>query len=273
MAEDLEAAVESAPFDPEVPSIARTYDYLIGGKDNFPADRELGDVFIRDYPGAVDIALDNRACLVRAVGYIAGELGIAQFLDLGSGLPTADNVHQVARRVNPAARVAYVDKDPVVLVHGRALLEEDDQTIVVNGDITDPGLLVKPEIRALLDFGRPIAIIASAVLHHLNDDENPHAVIGRLCDAVPAGSCLFVSHFRSLDDPESVTFEAVLKESLGRGTWRTDEQIASYFDGMTLIEPGIVPCAAWHPGSSGEDPGKLTHFQRLIVAGLGRKLQ
>jgi hypothetical protein len=271
LADDLEATVESAPFDPEVPSIARTYDYLIGGKDNFPADRELGDVFIRDYPGAVEIAVDNRACLVRAVSYIADELGIAQFLDLGSGLPTADNVHQVARRFNSAARVAYVDKDPVVLVHGRALLEEDDQTIVVSGDITDPGLLVKREVRALLDFSRPIAIIASAVLHHLNDDEDPHAVIGRLCEAVPAGSCLFVSHFRSLDDPDSVAFEAVLQESLGRGTWRTDEQIASYFDGMTLIEPGIVPCAAWHPGTAGAALAELTHYQRLIVAGLGRK--
>jgi hypothetical protein len=271
MAEDLEAAVESAPFDPEVPSIARTYDYLIGGKDNFPADRELGEVFIRDYPGAVQIALDNRACLVRAVAYIAGDLGIAQFLDLGSGLPTADNVHQVAQRVNPAARVAYVDKDPVVLVHGRALLEEDDQTIVVNGDIVDPALLDKNEIRELLDFDRPIAIIASAVLHHLNDDEDPHAVIGRLCGAAPTGSCLFVSHFRSLEDPDSVAFEAVLKESLGRGTWRADEQIASYFDGMTLIEPGIVPCAAWHPGTAGAALAELTHYQRLIVAGLGRK--
>ncbi len=264
--------MESAPFDPEVPSIARTYDYLLGGKDNFPADRELGDVFFRDYPGAVAIALDNRACLVRAVRYIADELGITQFLDLGSGLPTADNVHQVAQRVSPAARVAYVDIDPVVLVHGRALLEEDDQTIVVRGNITAPSsLLATPEIRALLDFSRPIAIIASAVLHHLNDNEDPHAVIGQFRDAVPAGSCLFVSHFRSLDDPESSAFEAVLKESLGRGTWRTDEQIASYFDGMTLIEPGIVACAAWHPGSVESEPGELTHFQRLIVAGLGRK--
>jgi len=263
--------VESSPFDPEMPSIARTYDYLIGGKDNYPADRELGDVFIRDYPGAVDIAVDNRACLVRAVGYMAGELGVTQFLDLGSGLPTADNVHQVARRVSREARVAYVDIDPVVLVHGRALLEEDDQTIVVNGDITDPGLLDKPEIRELLDFSRPIAVIASAVLHHLNDDEDPHAVIGRLCDSVPAGSCLFVSHFRSLDDQDSVAFEAVLKESLGRGTWRTDAQIATYFDGMTLIEPGIVPCASWRPGVPEETPGELTHYQRLIVAGLGRK--
>lgn len=261
--------MESPSFDPEVPSIARTYDYLLGGKDNFPADRELGDVFIRDYPGAVAIAQDNRACLVRAVRYIAGELGIGQFLDLGSGLPTADNVHEVAQRVNPAARVAYVDIDPVVLVHGRALLEEDDQTVVVRGDITEPeSVLDTPEVRELLDFGRPVAVIASAVLHHVTDDEGPAAAIKGFLDAVPARSCLFVSHFRSLADPESEAFDAVLKEALGRGAWRTDEEIAAYFAGTTLAEPGIVPCAMWHPDFP---PRELTHFQELIVAGLGRR--
>ena len=261
--------MESPSFDPEVPSIARTYDYLLGGKDNFPADRELGDVFFRDYPGAVSIALDNRACLVRAVKYIAGELGIDQFIDLGSGLPTADNVHEVAQRVNPEARVAYVDMDPVVLVHGRALLEQDDQTIVVHGNITKPeSVLATPEVRELLDFSRPVAVIASAVLHHLTDDEGPATAIGEFLDAVPAGSCLFVSHFRSLDDPESAALDAVLKEALGRGTWRTDEEIAAYLAGTTLVEPGIVPCALWHPESP---PGELTHFQQLIVAGLGRR--
>jgi hypothetical protein len=266
---DLEAAVESPSFDPEVPSIARTYDYLLGGKDNFPADRELGNVFIRDYPGAVAIALDNRACLTRAVTYIAGELGIGQFLDLGSGLPTADNVHEVAQRVNPAARVVYVDNDPVVLVHGRALLEKDDQTIVVSGDITEPqSVLAAPEVRELLDFSRPVAVIASAVLHHLTDDECPAGVIRGFLAGVPAGSCLFVSHFRSLADPESAAMDAVLKEALGRGAWRTDEEIAAYFAGTTLVEPGIAACAAWRPDSP---PGELTHFQQLIVAGLGRR--
>jgi hypothetical protein len=261
--------VESPSFDPEVPSIARTYDYLLGGKDNFPADRELGDIFIRDYPGAVAIALDNRACLTRAVRYIAGELGIGQFLDLGSGLPTADNVHEVAQRVSPAARVAYVDIDPVVLVHGRALLEKDDQTIVVRGDITEPKcVLATPEIRELLDLRRPVAVIASAVLHHLTEDEGPAAAIRGFLDAVPAGSCLFVSHFRSLADPESAALDAVLKEALGRGAWRTDEEIAAYFAGTTPVAPGIVPCAEWHPDSP---PAELTHFQELIVAGLGRK--
>jgi S-adenosyl methyltransferase len=125
-------------FNPEVPNIARTYDYLLGGKDNYPADREIGDIFIGKFPGAVQIALDNRACLVRAVTRMAAELGISQFIDLGSGLPTADNVHQVARRADPGARVAYVDNDPIVLAHGRAMLAEDEFTAVVNADIRQP---------------------------------------------------------------------------------------------------------------------------------------
>ena len=261
--------MEAPSFDPEVPSIARTYDYLLGGKDHFPADRELGEVFIKQFPGAVAIALDNRACLVRAVSYLAGELGIGQFLDLGSGLPTADNVHQVARRANPAACVAYVDNDPVVLAHGRALLAEDEQTIVVRADITDPrAVLATPEVRALLDFSRPVAVIASAVLHHVTDAEDPLGVITALRDAAPAGSFLFVSHFRTLGDPDSAALEEVMLEAFGRGVWRTDAQIAEYFAGTELVEPGIVPCAQWHPD---EDPGELTDYQRLIVAGLGRK--
>jgi SAM-dependent methyltransferase len=264
----MEAAVEPPTFNPEVPSIARTYDYLLGGKDNFPADRALGEVFVREFPGAVDIALDNRACLTRAVRYIAAELGIDQFLDLGSGLPTADNVHQVAQRSNPAARVAYVDIDPSVLAHGRALLAEDDQTVVVGADITEPrAVLTRPEIVQLLDFRRPVALIASAILHHMTDEEVPAAVIATFKDALAPGSALFVSHFRTLGDPDSAGMEAVLKEAFGRGAFRSDAQIAEYFTGTELAEPGIVPCALWHPD---KDPGELSGYQQLIVAGLGR---
>ncbi|MCW2935674.1 MAG: SAM-dependent methyltransferase [Actinomycetia bacterium] len=269
-AKKREAAVATPSFDPEVPSIARTYDYLLGGKDHFPADREIGEIFVQRFPGAVAIAQDNRACLVRAVRYIANDLGIDQFLDLGSGLPTADNVHEVAQRANSAARVGYVDIDPVVLAHGRALLQEDDQTVVIGANITDPrSVLGNPELGALLDFSRPVAIIASAILHHLTDDEDPLGVIGTYKDALPEGSCLFVSSFRTLGDPESAELEEVLHEAFGRGTWRTDAQIAGYFAGTDIVEPGIVPCAQWYPEA---DPGELTGYQRLIVAGLGRNL-
>jgi hypothetical protein len=265
----MEAAVDSPSFNPDVPSIARTYDYLLGGKDHFPADRVVGDIFVRRVPGAVDIALDNRACLTRAVTYIARELGIGQFLDLGSGLPTADNLHEVAQRANPAARVGYVDIDPVVLAHGRALLQQDDQTVVISADITDPqSVLGDKELRALLDLSRPVAVIASAILHHLTDEEDPLATIGAFKDEVAEGSCLFVSHFRTMGDPESAGLEEVLHEAFGRGDWRTDTQIAGYFTGMDLVDPGIVPCAHWRPDTG---PGELSGYQRLIVAGLGLK--
>jgi hypothetical protein len=256
-------------FDPQVPNIARTYDYLLGGKDNFPVDREVGEVFVKQFPGAVQIALDNRACLVRAVTLMAGELGIGQFIDLGSGLPTADNVHQVAQRENPRATVVYVDHDPVVLAHGRALLEENAATRVVQADIRHPEqVLSDPDLRDLIDMGRPVAVIASAVLHHLLEEENPLGVIRAFRDAIPAGSCVFVSHFRTLGDPDSAALEQVMLEAFGRGVWRTDAQIAEYFDGTQLVEPGIVPCAWWRPATPA---GDLTPYQRLIVAGLGRK--
>lgn len=258
--------MEPPSFNPEVPSIARVYDYLLGGKDNFPSDREIGEIFIKQFPGAVAIAVDNRACLIRAVNFIAAELGIGQFIDLGSGLPTADNVHQVARRANPSARVAYVDNDPSVLAHGRALLAEDEQTIVVQADITDPrAVLGRAEIRELLDLRRPVAVIASAILHHVTDAEDPVSLITAVKELVPAGSALFISHFRTLGDPDSAALESVLQQAFGRGAWRTDAQIAEYFAGTDLLEPGIVPCAQWHPD---KDPGELTGYQRLIVAGL-----
>jgi SAM-dependent methyltransferase len=256
-------------FDPRVPSIARTYDYLLGGKDNYPVDREIGEIFIRKFPGAVQIALDNRACLVRAVTFIASELGITQFIDLGSGLPTADNVHQVAQRADPRARVAYVDNDPIVLAHGRAMLAEDEFTVVVRADIRKPAqILSDPVVRELIDFTRPVAVIASAVLHHLLDEEDPLGAVRAMREATPTGSCLFLSHFRTLGDPESAALEAVMLEAFGRGVWRSSEQVGEFFGDMRLVEPGIVPCAQWRPDT---DPGDLTPYQRLIVAGLGIK--
>ena len=261
----------SHEFDPDVPSIARTYDYLLGGKDNFPADRQVGETFKSRFPGSVAIVRDNRDCLVRAVSELAGDLGVDQFLDLGSGLPTADNVHQVAQRARPSARVLYVDNDPIVLTHGRALLAENENTTVIQADVRRPAtVLGHPELPAMIDLGRPVAIICSAVLHHFLDEENPGAVIDEFRDAVAPGSYLFVTHFRALGDETSRGLEQTMREAFGRGAWRTDEQIAAYFGDMTLLDPGILDCALWRPGEP-VDPASLTDFQRLIVAGLGVK--
>jgi hypothetical protein len=258
-----------ASINPDVPSIARTYDYLLGGTHNFPADREIGDIFVNKFPGAVEIAVDNRRCMARAVDVMVREFGIDQFLDLGSGLPTAENVHQVAQRVNPAARVFYVDIDPIVLAHGRELLAGNELATLIQADIREPArILSDPELRALIDFSRPVGVIASAVLHHIEDAEDPGGIIRTFRDAVPAGSFLFVSHFRSLGDPGSAALEDVMREAFGRGMWRTDAQIAEYLTGTALVEPGIVPCALWRPTA---DPGQLSGFQQLIAAGLGGK--
>jgi hypothetical protein len=162
-----------------------------------------------------------------------------------------------------------VDNDPIVLAHGRALLAENEFTAVIRGDVRKPEeVLAAGETRALIDFQRPVGVIASAILHHIVDAEDPLGVIQAFRDAVPSGSYLFVSHFRTLGDPGSAALEEVMFEAFGRGAWRTDAQIAEYFDGVDLLAPGIVPCAQWRPEA---DPGELSAYQRLVVAGLGKR--
>lgn len=268
---------EGSAIDSSKPSIARVYDYLLGGKDNYAVDREIGDVFKRDLPGSVAIAFANRSALTRAVREIATTTGVRQFIDLGSGLPTADNVHQVAQRHAPESRVVYVDTDPQVLVHGRALLEENSRTRVVPADVRNPeGIRNHPDTLELIDFDRPVAVMFSAILHHVNDDEHPAGIVRYWRDQVPSGSYFFVSHFRSGLNPETVEAEKVLQQTFGRGRWRTDAQIASLLDGLEILEPGIVPASLWHPDAvdgplDGGGARELTVWERLIVAGLARK--
>jgi hypothetical protein len=273
MAEEAALGTEDAEIpgvDPTKPSIARTYDYLLGGKDNYAVDRALADHFIKDLPGSRAIAFDNRAVLTRAVADIAVNTPVRQFIDLGSGLPTSDNVHQVAQRHAPDAKVVYVDNDPVVLAHGRALLAENENTTVFQADLRDPkSIYESPDTRELIDFRKPVAIILSAILHHLNDDEDPAALVRFWYDRIPSGSYVFISHFRSENDPRSAHMQELLQGSLGRGRWRTDEEILALFgDGLTLLPPGIVPAAEWRPT---EPPHELTVWERLIAAGLAVK--
>jgi hypothetical protein len=252
------------------PSIARTYDYLIGGKNNYSVDREVGDHLKRNMPGAVVMARNNRRVLIRAVRALARDAGLRQFLDLGSGLPAADNVHEVAQRYAPGARVVYVDNDPVVLAHGRALLEDNPHTVVVRADLREPAAIRDdPVVRGLIDFGRPVAVVMCGILHHLEDDEDPAGVVRFWRDAVPAGSHFFISHFRTEHTPEAREVEAVLRRAFGRGRWRTDAEIAALFDGLELLPPGIVPTPQWRP-----DPGAptdVTLWERQLVAGLAVK--
>nr|WP_167546302.1 SAM-dependent methyltransferase [Streptomyces zinciresistens] len=268
---------EGISIDSTKPSIARVYDYLLGGKDNYAVDRAIGDVFIRDLPGSVAIAFANRAALTRAVTEIVTTTGVRQFIDLGSGLPTADNVHQVAQRHAPESRVVYVDTDPQVLVHGRALLEENDRTRVVAADVREPEAVHHhPETRELIDFERPVAVMLSAILHHVNDEEDPARIVRYWRDQVPSGSHFFVSHFRSGDNDQTREAEKVLQQTFGRGRWRTDEEIEGLLDGLEILEPGIVPASLWRAEAPGNhwnsgSPRELTVWEHLITAGLARK--
>lgn len=259
-----------AGIDVTKPSIARTYDYLLGGKDNYAVDRALGDKFINDLPGSRAIAFDNRGALTRAVREIVENTPVRQFIDLGSGLPTADNVHQVAQRYAAGSRVVYVDNDPVVLAHGRALLAENENTTVFQADLRNPKAIYdSPDTRELISFDEPVAVIFSAVLHHLNDDEDPASIVRFWYDRIPSGSYVFISHFRSENDPRSAHMQELLQGSLGRGRWRTDDQILELFgEGLTIVPPGLVPAAEWRPTAPNDD---LTDWQRLIAAALAVK--
>ncbi|MFB7122145.1 SAM-dependent methyltransferase [Kitasatospora sp. NPDC056273] len=282
----------TAGIDRSKPSIARVYDYLLGGTDNFAVDREVGDFFLRELPGSVALPFANRQALIRAVGAMAGD-GVRQFVDLGSGLPTADNVHQAARRHDAGARVVYVDNDPTVLAHGRALLAADPRTTLVRADLREPEEIRRhPEVRRLIDFDEPVGVVFSAVLHHLDDAERPADLVRWWVDRVPSGSLVYVSHFRSVGSSggESVgdsgrssggteerrRAERKLRESFGRGRWRTDEEILGLLDGLDLLEPGLVPCPLWRPEPAGTggvpaDEGDLSVWERLISCALARK--
>ncbi|BDU06251.1 SAM-dependent methyltransferase [Nocardia cyriacigeorgica] len=267
--------------DPNTPSIARVYDYLLGGKDNYPVDQEIGDHFKINLPGSVSIAFGNRQALVRAVRDIARS-GVKQFIDLGSGLPTADNVHQIAARYTEGAKVVYVDNDPIVLAHGRALLATDENTTVVQADVREPERIRdSAEVARLIDFDEPVAMVFSAILHHLNDDEDPNGVVNYWRDQIPSGSQVFISHFRSGGNAETEAAEQKLQSTFGRGRWRTDDEIRALFGDLEILEPGIVPAVLWRPDApDATDPAlstigtperELTVWDQLIVAGLARK--
>ncbi|MFE7591798.1 SAM-dependent methyltransferase [Kitasatospora sp. NPDC057512] len=286
----------TAGIDRSRPSIARVYDYLLGGTDNFAVDREVGDFFLRELPGSVAMPVANRQALIRAVGAMARD-GVRQFVDLGSGRPTADKVHQAARRHVADARVVYVDNDPTVLAHGRALLAADPRTTLVRADLREPEEIRRhPEVRRLIDFDEPVGVVFSAVLHHLDDSERPAGLVRWWVDRVPPGSLVYVSHFRSVGSPggesgrspggepggnsggteEGRRAERKLRESFGRGRWRTDEEILGLLDGLDLLEPGLVPCPLWRPESAGTggapaDEGDLSVWERLISCALARK--
>ncbi|GAA2083708.1 SAM-dependent methyltransferase [Actinomadura alba] len=250
------------------PSIARAYDVVLNGKDNFAVDRAFVGEIVKVVPEIYDVATYNRQILGRGVRFLADQ-GIRQFLDLGSGLPTVRNTHHVAQEVAKESRIVYVDNDPMVLAHGRALLVENDRTTVVTADVREPeSILGDPEVRNLIDFTQPVAIMLVGILHHLHDDEGPQRIVDMFMNAVPSGSHLFVTHFCASSQDARDAEEKFLA-LLGTGRFRTEEEIHAYFSGLQLLEPGVVPLPNWRP--DGPVPDELTIGQKLMYGGLALK--
>jgi SAM-dependent methyltransferase len=252
--------------DPGRPNVARVYDALLGGKDNFAADRLIAARLAEVQPLAVAGVRSNRAFLRRAIAYLA-EQGIRQFLDVGSGLPTGQNVHEVAGRVNPEVRTVYVDRDPIVLVHARALLADSPRTIVVEGDVREPDkILAHPDVRAHLDYARPLAVVMCAILHFVGDDEDPARIVRTFRDVLAPGSALVVSHV--VDDGDDAVSAAsregaaIYSQTTAPFTLRPRERVAAWFDGFRLVPPGLVDADTWRRTGNARTTAP-------IVAGVG----
>jgi hypothetical protein len=252
------------------PSAARVYDYYLGGFHNFPADRAMAQEAIRMWPELPVMMQANRAFLHRAIRY-AVRRGIAQFLDIGSGIPTVGNTHEVARQANPDCRVVYVDIDPIAVAHSRAILGDDPATLVLQGDLRQPEAILSDErVRDLLDFDRPVAVLLVALLHFIPDADDPGGVVGRLRDALALGSMLIVSHASSDGQPElAARHQQLYARTPTPMTMRSKAEIESIFDGFVVQEPGIVPIQRWRP-----DPGSEAspEIERMVgFAGVGIK--
>jgi S-adenosyl methyltransferase len=248
-------AGEPAGIDTSRAHIARVYDYWLGGKDNFAVDREAARQAIEANPEIVHTARANRAFLGRAVRFLAGEAGVRQFLDIGTGLPSANNTHEVAQSAAPESRIVYVDNDPMVLVHARALLASrpEGATAYIDADLRDAGRIVAGA-RRLLDFSQPVAVMLVAILHFIPDSADPYRIVAGLVDAVAPGSYLVISHPAS-DIDSGVTVgmaERLNKLMAQKGTMRDHAGVSRFFDGLDLVSPGIVRVPAWRPASQFE---------------------
>jgi len=256
-------------IDTSVPHSARIWNYWLGGKDNFAVDREAGDQYRKIFPGIVEVAQASRQFLIRTVRYLAGEAGIRQFLDIGTGLPTFENTHEVAQRLAPDSRVVYVDNDPLVLVHARALLVSTPEgaTNYIDADLREPEKILDAA-GTTLDFSQPIALILSGILGHITDTAEARSIVTRLLDGLPSGSYL------SINDGTKVVGGPVFEEAQegynesGAVPYelRTPEEIAGFFDSLDLVEPGVVSCPLWRPDPEAGVPVEVDAF-----GGVGRK--
>jgi hypothetical protein len=260
-------------IDPNVPSIARTYDYLLGGAHNFAVDRQLADNVEKIMPRSREIARLNRAFLRRAVLFLI-ESGIRQFLDIGSGVPTVGNVHEIAQEAAPDARVVYVDKDPVAVAHSELLLQENKRASIIQADLREPErILNHPETVRLLDFDQPVGLLMVMMLHFVPDSDDPMGIIATYRDALVPGSYLALSHVTADQRADQIS-EAAQEISRSRSSdqlsYRSHAEISRFFQGFELVEPGVVGCGLWRPDGPGgisNDPESNAH----VYAGIGLK--
>jgi S-adenosyl methyltransferase len=257
-------------FDTSVANQARIYDYLLGGTDNYAADREAVDAVLKIAPEMGFTARANRAFLGRAVRYLAAEAGIRQFLDIGTGIPTAGNTHHVAQAAAPESRVVYVDYDPIVLAHARALLTggEAGATEYIDADLRDTDAILS-RAGLLLDFTQPVAVTMLFILHAIPDSDDPHAIVATVLDALPPGSYLALSHLGSdlFDEEAQQGFQSIVgRTSQQQYTGRSREQMLRFFTGMELVAPGLVRIEEWRP-----DPGSVSDYKSTAWAAVGRK--
>jgi S-adenosyl methyltransferase len=257
-------------FDAKVAHPARVYDYWLGGKDNFEADRIAGEETIAAYPAIRASARANRAFLARSVRFLAGQAGIRQFLDLGTGLPTASNTHEVAQSIAPESRVVYVDNDPLVLSHARALLTSSAEgvTAYLDADLRDTDLILE-RAAATLDFGQPVGVMLLAILHYIPDLAEAKQIVARLVSAIPSGSYLTISHAASDISPDEMA-EMIrrMNQHLAEGNHvaRTRDVVAGFFDSLELLDPGVVKVTQWRPESEVEAEGPTS-----LWGGVARK--
>ena len=250
---------ERVELDTSVAHIARVYDYWLGGKDNFEADRQAGEDALAAYPDLVSSVRANRAFLARGVRFLAAEAGVRQFLDIGTGIPSANNTHEVAQSIAPQSRVVYVDNDPIVLAHARALLVggPEGRTDYLDADLRDTDKILD-RARTLLDFSQPVAVMLVAVLHLIGPEDHPYSIVSQLIDAVPPGSYLLLSHVASDIEPEKM---AEMGKRLNRllaqkGTYRSQAEVTDFFAGLQMAEPGVVPVQHWRQDSEVEGARK-----------------
>ncbi|WP_283133290.1 SAM-dependent methyltransferase [Rhizohabitans arisaemae] len=255
--------------DAERPTLARVYDYLLGGTHNFGVDRDLAHGLLKVEPQARSVAAANRAFLRRAIRRLSAQ-GIRQFLDLGSGIPTQGNVHQIAREADEDARVVYVDIDPVAVAHSRAILGDDPNAIVIQADMRRPGeILADPAVRKTLDLSEPVGVLLLAVLHAIPEDDDPYGLVHGLRDAVAPGSAVVVSHLTN-EDPYGTfeAFEQLSARSTTAAVARSRTEISRFFEGCDLSEPGVVFIHEWHPDPQ-DDP--VDQHSTLILCGVAFK--